>query len=149
MDWAILAVCLLLLINKATREGAFILISAKVIYSLFIIDIDGILYYSLTAALNIAAGIFLQYKYKIAAICAYALIPVNVLGFFLWANYYSPDLYNVISGIIIIIQLIAIVMRLLTHGRTRDNIQHPLAFLHGFDSHQACDTMYKTPPDKK
>ena len=149
MDWAILAVCLLLLINKATREGAFILISAKVIYSLFIIDRSATLYYSLVAALNLVAGILLQYKYKIAAFCAYLLVPVNVLGFYLWVNYYSPDLYNVISGIIIIIQLIAISMRLLTHGRTRDNNQHPLAFPHGFDSRQACDTMYKTPSDKK
>ena len=102
------------------------------------------LYYSLTATLNIVVGIFLQYKYKIAAICAFVLVPVNVLGFYLWVNYYPPDLYNVISVIIIVIQLIAISMRLITHGSSRDNNQHPLALVHGFNSNKACDTMYKT-----
>jgi hypothetical protein len=149
VDCAIIAICMLLLINKATREGAFILISAKVIYSLFIIDRSATLYYSLTAALNIVAGMFLQHKYKLAAICAYVLVAVNVLGFYLWVNYYPPDLYNVISVIIIIIQLIAISTRLLTHGRTRDNNKYPLAFPHGFNSNKACDTMYKTASSKK
>ena len=144
VDWAILVICVLLLINKATREGAFIFISAKVIYSLFIIDTSATFYYSLTAALNLISGMFLQYKYKMAAICAFLLVPVNVLGFYLWVNYYPPDLYNVISVIIIVIQLIAISTRLLTHGSSRDNNQHPLAFVHGFNSNKACGTMLKT-----
>jgi len=140
-----LVVCVLLLINKASRSGAIILIIGKGIYYLAIVGISPLLYYSLAASLNLIMGLFLHDEYKMPALCAYLLVPVNVLGFYLWYDYYPPDLYNVISVIILSIQLLLLSTRILTHGRSRDNIKHPLAFPDGFDSRQACDTMYKTP----
>ncbi len=142
-DVMIMFVCFLLLIPKASRDAAIVLIVGKSIYYMFIVGISPLLYYSLAATLNLFMGNALRYEYKIPAICAYVLIPVNVLGFYLWVNYYPPDLYNVISVIIITIQLIAISMRLITHGSSRDNNQHPLALVHGFNSNKACGTMRK------
>ncbi len=137
-------VCLLLLINKSTRDAAIVLIIGKSIYYLLIVGINPLLYYSLAATLNLIMGNVLRHEYKMTAICAYLLVPVNVLGFCLWVNYYPHDLYNVISGIIIVIQLITLSIRILTHGSSRDNIKYPLAFVHGFNSIQACGTINKT-----
>jgi hypothetical protein len=148
-DIAMIVVCLLLLINKASREGALILIIGKAVYYLFIIDVSPLLYYSLAATLNLVMGVFLHYEYKISALCAYLLVPVNVLGFYLWYDYYPPDLYNVISVIILTIQLIWVATRILTHGRSRYSDKHSLAFPAGFDSRQESGTMYKTTSSEK
>ena len=151
IDLAIIVICLALLINKSTREGAVILIAAKLIYTAFIIGTSMTVYFSLTAGINLAAALSLQYiKYKIPALCAFILVIVNTIGYILWSKGFSPDLHNVVSVIILFIQLIAISTRLLTHGRSsRDNYEYPLAFPHGFNSNQACDTIDKTVASKK
>ena len=148
-DWLTLIVCALLLLNKAARNAAFILLAGKLFYFLLIIDMAAIWYYSVSALLNVVMGRFLFTKYKGASFCAYSMVVINVLGFLLWYSYYPPFLYNLIFGIAIAVQLMLTIPREFLHGRIGNNIKHPLAGSASFDSCSAHATMCKIHTSKK
>ena len=109
-QWILFSVLCVLLFDKdkASQFCAFILIIAYLFYQSFIVGIPFTQYYSYAAFLNLLVGIALQPKNKIAAICSYSLVLCNVLGFFLWYNYYTPVVYDNISLLILVLQTIAI-----------------------------------------
>jgi hypothetical protein len=137
-----------LLLNKASKSDAFVLFVAYSFYQLFIVDLGAIYYYSCTSLLNLSVGLVLHHKNKYAAICSYSLIFVNILGFFLWYQYLPPTIYDNISLVILIIQLITITPKGLLNG-FRYNIQHPNSSSNGFDSFRSCVKMLKNQTKKK
>ena len=100
----VLLICLLFV--KASRYGAFILITTYFIYYLLISDLSAIYYYSCTATLNLFVGLILHRKYKYAALCGYALVFVDLYGFFIWHQYIGSVSYDIISGVVLIMQLL-------------------------------------------
>lgn len=115
-----IALCLLCL-NKASFKGAFVLLIAYCIYAPLIIPMQAIYYYSCATLLALIVGLVLHDRYIVAAICSYSLTMVNVLGFFLWFNYYDPTLYDNMSAIILIIQAVSLLPRELLNGFRRNN----------------------------
>ncbi len=95
-----------LLSVKASRSGAFTMLIASMVYYPFIADLPAIYYYSCAATLNLFVGLILHRKYKYAALCGYALVFVNLYGFFIWYQYISPVSYDIISGVVLIMQLL-------------------------------------------
>jgi len=138
----------LLIFNEASRYDAFILFVAYSFYQLSIVDLDAIYYYSCASLLNLSVGFILHHKNKYAAICSYSLIFVNILGFFLWYQYLPPTIYDNISLVILIIQLITITPKGLLNG-LRYYIQHHAPSSNVFDSLESCDKMYKNQTTKK
>jgi len=122
----------LLLTNEASKSDAFVLFVAYSIYQLYIVDLDAIYYYSCASLLNLCVGLVLHHQNNSAAICSYSLIFVNMLGFFLWYQYLHPLVYDNISLVILIIQLIAIMPKGLLNGIGR-NIQHSASGSNGFN----------------
>lgn len=150
--YIILSVIVAIMI-KAPNHGAFILLCGIGFDALIeFIGIDKAsygYYYSIMCVANLLVGILLHKEFKIAAFCAYLLVPVNLLGFYLWVKYYPHDLYNVICAIILTIQLLAILPKGLSNGRGRNNFKHSMDGTTGFDSGKAYDTMCERPSNKK
>ena len=115
-----LALCFLCL-NKASFWGAFTLAIAYCFYASFIIQLPDIYLYFCTASLNFIVGDILRKDYRVAALCAYSLVFVNVIGFLLWVKFYSPALYDNISAIILIIQLSSLLPKGLLNGFGNNN----------------------------
>ena len=112
--------------NKASFWGAFTLYTAYCIYASFIVPMPAIYLYSCTALLNLIVGVILQKAFRVAALCAYALVFVNVGGFLLWVKFYPHALYDNISAIILIIQISSLLPKGLLNGLRRNN-QHFMA----------------------
>lgn len=149
-QWAIFSVIALLLFSKDkdSQVSSAILIVAYLFYQAFIVDAPAILFYSYAAFLNLIVGIVLQKRNPYAAICSYSLTLCNVGGFFLWYNYYEPDVYDNISLLILILQTITILPTRLLNG-LRTSIQHIMAKSPIFNSIQARVTMYKNHTTKE
>ncbi len=95
-----------LMATKASRYGALVVLVELSIYYSFTAGLPAIYYYSCTATLNLLVGLILHRKYKYAAVCGYALVFVNLYGFFIWHQYISPVSYDIISGVVLIMQLL-------------------------------------------
>lgn len=144
-QWAIFFIITLLLLKRVAITAAFILFIAYFFYDRYIIDLDGVYYYSCSALLNLLTGMVLQLINKPAAICSYMLVHLNVLGFFLWYNYYPPDIYDNIAIVILVAQLILILPKGLINGLGY-NSKHIMAKSGGFDGTKTRITVHK---DKK
>ena len=104
---AIILLSLIALIaSKASRYGALVILLELSIYYSLISDLSAIYYYSCTATLNLFVGLVLHNRYKLAALCAYALVFANLYGFFIWYQYIDPVSYDIISGILLTAQLL-------------------------------------------
>ena len=144
---AIILLSLIALIaSKASRYGALVILLELSIYYSLISDLSAIYYYSCTATLNLFVGLVLHNRYKLAALCAYALVFANLYGFFIWYQYIDPVSYDIISGILLTAQLLF----LLPKG-FRDAIRHYAVFSKpsvvqsaDFDSSQPRVTISKT-----
>ena len=121
---------------------------AYVFYAQFIVYFSDIYYYSCSALLNLVTGIALHSINKRAAICSYLLVLTNVLGFWLWFNYYESVIYDNIALFILAIQAVLVLPKGALNG-FRFNIKHSLAESAFFDSNRACVTMYKNHSTKK
>ena len=119
-----ISLCLLCL-NEASFKGALVLFISYCIYAQLITPMQAIYYYSCASLLAFIVGLILHRDYIVTAICAYSLTAVNILGFFLWANYYEPTIYDNISSIILIIQALSLLPKGLLNG-FRHNNQHSL-----------------------
>ena len=134
---------------KASSKGAFILMCGYFVYSLLVIyDIPAesyIYYYSCAALINLVVGYLLQRTNKLAAMCSYALVFINIYGSYLWYQYLPPDNYDNISLVVLLIQLITITPRGLINGLKRNRFysKYFVVESHGFDSLQSRVTMYK------
>lgn len=113
---AIMMALCLLCFNKASFWGAFTLYVAYCIYSPIIVPMSAIYYYSCAAFLNLIVGIILHIKYKSTAICSYGLVFVNLFGFWLWHASFDPFLYDMMSALILVIQLISLIPKRLLNG---------------------------------
>lgn len=149
-QWIIFSIMCLLLLSKDkdTQFSAAVLVVAYLFYQSFIVSASDINYYLYTPFLNLVTGIALQKRNPYAAICSYSLALFSVGGFFLWYNYYEPDIYDNISLLILILQAITILPTRLING-LRDNIKHLMAKSRIFNSIQARVTMYKSHPTKE
>jgi len=149
-QWVVFSVITLLLFSKDrdSQFSAVILVVAYLFYQAFIVGTPYILYYSYAAFLNLIVGMTLQDRNKYAAICSYSLTLCNVMGFFLWYNYYEPDVYDNISLLILILQTITILPTRLLNG-LRNSIKHIVAKSRIFNSIQTRVTMYKSHPTKE
>lgn len=107
-QYLIILVLIVLLFVRASRYGALILLIDQLSYLLFISDISAEAYYSLSATINILAGFALHKKYKLSAICSYCLVFINIYGYGLWYLYYPPLSYDVVTSLVVVIQLIGI-----------------------------------------
>jgi len=148
IQWFIVLAIFLLTFNKASKSDAFVLFRAYLIYQFAIVDLPAEAYYSCTAFMNLIVGIILHHRNVSGALCSYSLIFVNCLGFYLWYKYSPPTLYDNISLIILILQLVAITPRGLLNG-IRCHLKPPVAISNGFDSIKARVTMYKNTTTKK
>jgi len=106
-------------------------------------------YFMLMMTVSLVVGIFVYGEFKIAGLLSFTLIPVNIIGYLLWYKYYSYDLYQVISAIILIIQFISILPKALLNGISRPSERYSLDVLDSFYSHKKSGTMYKTSSSKK
>lgn len=122
-----------LLFNKASQKDAFVLFVAYSFYEIKIVDLDAIYYYSCASLLNLIVGLILHHKNKLAAICAYSLIFVNLLGFYIWYQYLPSTIYDNISLVILIAQLITILPKGLLNGLGY-YFKYIMAKPNGFDS---------------
>ena len=149
-QWIIFSIICLLLFSKDkdSQFSAMILVFAYLFYNSFIVGTPFVLYYSYAAFLNLIVGIILQKRNPYAAMCSYGLTLCNGGGFFLWYNYYQPDVYDNISLLILILQTITILPTRLLNG-LRTYIQHTMAKSPIFNSIQARVTMYKSHPTKE
>ncbi len=150
VQWILFSIICLLLFSKdkASSIDAFVLVIAYLFYASFIVKAPDILYYSYAAFMNLIVGIILQPRNTHAAICSYSLVLCNVLGFFLWYNYYDPDLYDNIALLILALQTITILPTRLLNG-LRCYIQHIMAKSRIFNGIQTRVTMYKTQAPKE
>ncbi len=144
-QWIIFSIMCLLLFSrdKDSQFSAVVLIVAYLFYQAFIVSASDINYYLYTAFLNLSVGVILQKRNPYAAICSYSLTLCSVGGFFLWYNYYDPDVYDNISLLILILQMITILPTRLLNG-LRSSIQHIMAKSPIFNRIQARVTMYKS-----
>jgi len=149
-QWIIFSIMCLLLFSrdKDSQFSAVVLIVAYLFYQAFIVSASDIDYYSYTPFLNLIVGIILQKRNPYAAICSYSLVLWSVGGFFLWYNYYEPDMYDNISLLILILQVITILPTRLLNG-LRSSIKHIMAKSPIFNRIQARVTMYKSHPTKE
>jgi len=147
-QWIIFFIIFLLLFNKASRVDAFILITAYIIYQSFVVDLSAVYYYSIAASLNLIVGLVIHSRNKYAAMCSYSLIFVNVFGYFLWYQYYDPDIYDNISLSILALQIITILPKGLLNG-LGNIIKYIMAKSPIFNSIQSRVTMHKINSFKK
>ena len=147
-QWCVFSIITILVFIKASKSDAFILFSGYLFYIWFIVDVNGVYYYSCSAILNLIIGLNLHFINKRAAICSYLLVIVYLLGVLLWYGYYEPTLYDNISILILVIQLITITPKGLLNG-FRYNIEYITSKLAFFDSIKACVTMFKSAKTKK
>ena len=147
MQGVIFAVLFVLLFSsdRDSQKVSAILIVANLFYLSFVMDADAVTYYSYSAFVNLVVGVLLQKINKLAAICSYSLVLVNVGCFFLMWNYLEGDVYDNISLLILLLQLITI-----TPARIKDGIRNHIVDLKRrvvksrfFNSFWSCVTMYK------
>lgn len=112
----IILLYVLLLIPKASRFGAFVLIIETIIYYLFIKELPGEYYYSACAFLAAITAFVLSKTYLLTSVLLFSLISVNFFGWVLYENYYDPDLYDIIYAIITVAIALSIIPRGLING---------------------------------
>ena len=117
---------LLIMINKSSRKGATILLVGYLTYSILALGVSGIYYYSSSAMLSFGAGLALHKINKPAALMGYALVFANLAGFFMWYLYMSPVVYNNVSMVLLVAQVIFLLPKGVTNG-CRNNIQSAMA----------------------
>ena len=148
----IIMLVLFMYFYKASSKGAFIILCGYFVYSLLVIyDIPAesyIYYYSCASLINLVVGYFLHKVNKLAALCSYSLVFINIYGAYIWYQYLPHDNYDNISLVVLLVQLITITPRGLINGLRRDS-KYTVAKPHGFDSFQSRVTMYKIPPETK
>ena len=137
----------LLMLNKASRVDAFILFCAFSFYQLFVIPASDIYYYSCASMLNLCVGLCLHHRNKIAASCSYSLVAINFIGFCIYHSGLSHGIYDIISLIILITQLVAILPRGLING-LRSYSKLFVASCASFNSGQSCVTIHQTEKNK-
>lgn len=117
----IMIVLCLLCLNRASFNGAFVILIAFCIYSPLIIPMPAMYYYSCAGLLNLIVGLVLQKDYNSTAMCSYSLVVVNLVGYFIYEKGYDPVLYDNISAIILIIQLSSLLPKGLLNGFGHNN----------------------------
>lgn len=147
IQWILFAVIYVLIFNRASELGAIVLFTAYSFYALFVIDLDAVYYYSVTALINLCSGLALHANNKYTAICSYFLVVINLLGFWLWYQYLPPALYDNICLAILFIQVITIIPKGLLNG-LRDYCKHTLANITIFNRNKARVTIHKSKAQK-
>jgi hypothetical protein len=138
-------IVLLAIVRQKHEIIALLLYYAIGVAAYFVIDAEGYnKYYILMGCTTLIVGIAIQYEFKIAAMCSYLLVFVNVIGYYLWYKHYSHDLYEVISAIILITQFLSILPKALFNGITRPNDRYSLDGATGFDGRSSYETHPKT-----
>ena len=146
-QWIIYLVIVLLLFIRASKYDAFVLFVAFSVYQVFIIPVSDIYYYSCTSLLNLCVGIVLHHRNRLAALCSYSLVLLNLIGFWMWYAMFNPTVYDNISLFILTIQLFAIIPKGLVNG-IRHYFKHTMAHIVGFDCFQSRATIHKTKDEK-
>jgi len=147
-QWIMFFIIFLLLFNKASFFDALILLTAYLFYEFFIVDLHANRYYLLSSMLNLIVGLSFYSRNKYAAICAYALVCCNMLGYLMWWQYYSPYLYDNIFLLILALQIIFILPKGLLNGLA-NIIKYTMAKFAFFNSLQSRVTLYKINSLKK
>ena len=119
--------------------------AAGVLMSVAINPINYNHYYVTMGTVSLAVGYIISYEFKVAAICSYLLVPINITGYLMWYKYYPHDLYNVIAAILLIIQFLSILPKALFNGLGRTSNRYSLDGGAGFNGGEEYDTMHKRP----
>jgi hypothetical protein len=85
------------------------------VYDNLILPLDGFNYYHFCALLNLGIGLLIINKHFIVGLFSFSLIPVNLVGYFLFMKYYDPVIYDNIALSIISMQILILTIRSL-HG---------------------------------
>lgn len=101
---------------KTARYAAASILIGYALYHAAVVPLPGEYYYHVTALLNLIIGCVLFPKYKLVAILSFSLIIVCNLGYMLYESGFEPTLYNDLSLVIIITQIILLYIRALTDG---------------------------------
>lgn len=140
-----IGVFIALMLNKQSRYAAMVMLVFNLIYFTFIIDLHWSVYYHWSATLNTVLALTIYSRYKAVAILSFLLIPINVLGYELCKNYYEPDIYDNICMLIILLQIIILISRCISHGVDGRNRIGFMVFIADFDSGQNRVKIQKTP----
>ncbi len=147
IDWIVIGFFSALLLFKTAKYAAVRILGGYALYFAVIVPLPGEYYYHVTALLNLIIGCILFSRYKSVAILSFSLILVNSIGLLLFGFGYAPTLYNSLSLIIILLQILLLYIRALNDGNhIRGNWGRALVLAANCDSMQSS---YKTLPPKK
>lgn len=147
-QWFLLFIITVMLFNKASFFGASILSFSYVFYNHFIVDLSAIYYYSCAALLNLIIGMMLQQSNKQTAILSYLLVPINFFWLLLWYKYQPPLLYDRISLLILVLQVVTLAQKW-RFDALRYYYECIMAKCAFFDCNKTRDTMPKVTQTKK
>ncbi|PHR55926.1 MAG: hypothetical protein COA43_14500 [Robiginitomaculum sp.] len=144
----------LLTISKQRHEIIALLVYYAIgVAMYFIIDVESYnSYYVIMCISSLSLAVVIQDEFKFAALCSYLLIPINILGYFLWYKYYPHDLYSVLASCLLIIQFLSILPKAILNGTTRTNTNNYRYFMDvsgGFVGNKECDTINNTSQSEK
>ena len=102
---------------RTVRYAAMTILAGYAVYFTSVIPLADEYYYHATGLLNLVIGLFLFPRFKLVALLSFLLIVVNNVGLMMYELGYEPALYNNLSQIIIIIQLLLLYIRALLDGQ--------------------------------
>lgn len=158
----IIVIALSIILIKTKNNGeissvvAFHLISVLIYFTLSASYYN--YYYMAMCLVLIASAKALRDRFKLASLCSCILVPINIVGYFLWSKRYPHDLYDFLSAIMLIIQFISILPRALTNGvndihflarHNSVNNGHSMVGPSIIHSNKKCDTITYTLQDNK
>lgn len=146
-QWVLISSIFALLFNKAARVGAFYILCSYIVYMMFYPLLDGIYYYSFSAAINLCLGAILHDKNRLAALCSYMLVFANLIGFIMWYTYQKPAAYDIACSILLIAQAISIIPGGKSNG-LRYYLQYIALSLVSFNRRKQSVTITKTQQKK-
>ncbi len=109
-------------------------------------------YYIVMCFLSLSVGLMLSQRFFVAAMCSYALVLVNLVGYLLWYKHYPHHLYDFLSAIILVIQFIFILPKVILNGIDTTIDRYSMVSGCRFNDHKEYATMHKKPQtqeDKK
>ena len=132
---AVLLIFLVMSFSYNHKLAGRLLLVCQLVYIFFIVDLSGDYYYHVTALMNTIIAYILYGRYRVFSLLSFAFIPVCILGHQMYDNYYSPVLYDTLSIIITILQVLLLVARVMTDAITIKGVRgRALVRLINFDS---------------
>jgi len=145
-DWFVLVFFFVLCFSHNHKVIGRVSFVFCAIYILFVDGLDGFAglnglsgdyFFHMTALLNTCVAYVVYGKYRAFALLSFAFIPLCIIGFKLYDNYYSSVLYDTLAIIITMLQVLLLGARVTTDAITIKGTRgRALVRILNFDSHQ-------------